>query len=254
MPIKQFAPVSKQRIPPISYLPFGGASREGAERTFAANIRTLLRADVHVLPLGRARAGIYLLVKHAVRGSRRKVIMSPYTITDVVKMVTLGGGEPVFVDFLPGSTACDVAHLQSLAGADTACVIITHYHVSEPRLAAIAAICREHGAALFDDCALAFGGAADGRAIGTATDASVFSFSSFKTLNFFWGGAIVTGNADTARELRELMRDWVPLGGADYIKPAKVCLRYDLAARPWPFRYLTFPLLRRRASASGAVA
>ena len=77
-------------------------------------------------------------------------------------------------------------------------MIVTHYHVNERRLPEIAELCRGHGAYLFDDCALSFGGSIGGRPIGTLTDASVFSFSSFKLLNYFWGGLITTRDPSIA--------------------------------------------------------
>lgn len=254
MPVTQLGAVSKQRIPPISYLPFGRPDRREAERRFEAEMRAVLASDVDVIPLGRARAGIYLLVEQAVRDGRRKVLMSPYTIADLANMVRLAGGEPVFYDFLPDSTACDLDNLQSLLDAETACVIVTHYHVNEPNMDAIAELCAARGVALFDDCALAFGGSSGGRPIGTIADAGVFSFSSFKTINYFWGGAIVTRQPELAARLRERMSTWAPLTPRDYAKPAKGCARYDFASRPLPFRLVTFPMLRRRAQASGVYA
>lgn len=171
---------------PIAYAKvlFGGGPRD--ERRFREIILRRLGADVSIMPLGRARSGLYLLTKYAVeRGKRRNVVMSPYTIPDVVIMVVLAGGEPVFYDFEPNSTFCDLNHLYSLIDDRTACVIVTHYHVNEACLSGISELCGRQGALLFDDCAIAFGGAVDGRLIGTLTDASVFSFSSFKRLNFF---------------------------------------------------------------------
>ena len=181
--------VAKQRIMPISYRRALGGGRIEDEAIFLAKTRMRLGADSHAIAIGRARTGIYLLAKLATRGERKRVLMSPFTISDLVTMVMLAGAEPVFYDFEPSSTACSLASLESLIDDKTACVIVTHYHVNEPRLGQIEALCRAHGAYLFDDCALSFGGDIEGRSIGTLTDASVFSFSSFKLLNYFWGGA-----------------------------------------------------------------
>jgi dTDP-4-amino-4,6-dideoxygalactose transaminase len=93
----------------------------------------------------------------AVRSGRRRVLLSPYTIPDVVTMVILGG-EPVFFDFEPNSTSCEINLFDSLINDHTACAMITHYHVNEPRLAEITGLCRARGVFLFDDCAISFGG------------------------------------------------------------------------------------------------
>ncbi|HVZ51722.1 MAG TPA: DegT/DnrJ/EryC1/StrS family aminotransferase [Pseudolabrys sp.] len=249
--LNRFRAVAKQRIAPISYLRLLTGGCEEDEARFRAAMRARFGADTHIVPFGRARSGIYLLVKFAVWGGRRKVLLSPYTIPDVVTMVLLAGGEPVFFDFEPASTACDIAGLERLIDGDTACVMVTHHHVNEPRLTDIQDLCRARGVYLFDDCAIAFGGSIGGHPLGTLTDASVFSMSSFKTLNFFWGGMVATRNEAVAQFLQREMAPWPRLAIADYWKPAKACLQYDLASSPPLFDRVVFPLLARRAQKSG---
>lgn len=243
--------VAKQRIMPLSYwrVIAGGAAKD--EKQFSAKISERLGAETRAFPVGRARVGIYLLVMLAIRDGRRKVLMSPFTIPDVVTMVILAGGEPVFYDFLPNSTACDVNGLATQIDNQTACVIITHYHVNEPHLRALGDLCRAHGALLFDDCAISFGGAIDSQPMGTLTDASVFSFSSFKLLNYFWGGLITTRNTQLAERIHDAMSEWPRLRRQDYLRPARGCLKYDLASRPFLFNSLAFPLIRHRLRKHG---
>lgn len=244
--------VAKQRIMPMVYRRVfgGGAARD--EQRFLEGIAQRLGRETAAIPIGRARAGIYLLAKHAVRGERRRVLMSPFTIPDVVTMVALAGAEPVFYDFEPSSTACSLASLGSLIDSRTACVLITHYHVNEPRLPQIADLCRRHGAYLFDDCAISFGGSIDGRPIGTLTDASVFSFSSFKLLNYVWGGLITTRDPDIARAITGTVESWPRLAARDYFAAARACLKYDVASSPLLFRSVVFPLIRGKVRRSPA--
>lgn len=243
--------VAKQRIAPISYLRLLRAGSPEDETQFCEAIRARLGPGTQVFSAGRARAGIYLLTRFAVEKGRTRVLLSPYTIPDVVTMVVLAGGEPVFFDFEPDSTASDVGHIESLIDERTACVMVTHHHINEPRLADIARICRAHGAYLFDDCAIAFGGTIGGRPLGTLVDASVFSFSSFKFLNFFWGGMVTTGDPEIAQFIADAMRDWPRLSATDYLQPAKACLIYDLASQPFLFGSVVSPLVRRRIRRSG---
>jgi len=243
--------VAKQRIAPVSYLRLlrGGTPQD--EATFRQSMSDRFGKQTKVFPLGRARSGIYLLVRHAVRPGRNRVLLSPFTIPDVVTMVMLAGGEPVFFDFEPNSTACDVGPFQSLIEKQTSCAIVTHYHVNEPRLAEIYRICREHGVYLFDDCAISFGGSIEGAPLGVLSDGSVFSFSSFKLFNYFWGGMITTQNEEIGRFIEEEMKKWPRLSARDYFAPAKACLRYDLASNPLLFETIVFPLIQRRARKGG---
>src|SRR5262249_49856317 len=148
------------------------------------------------------------------------------------------------------ATAASLDSLRRLVDERTAAVFVTHYHVNEPRLPEIAAICRAQGAYLFDDCAISFGGEIEGRPIGTLTDASVFSFSSFKLLNYFWGGLITTADPRLAQSLEEIVSVWQRLVPQQYRGAAKACLRYDLASSPLLFKTLVFPLSRARVHKS----
>jgi len=244
--------VAKQRIMPMAYRRVFGGGEARDEQRFLEGIAQRLGRDTAAIPVGRARAGIYLLARHAVRGERRRVLMSPFTIPDVVNMVALVGAEPVFYDFEPSSTACSLASLGSLIDNRTACVLITHYHVNEPRLPQIAELCRGHGAYLFDDCALSFGGSIDGRPIGTLTDASVFSLSAFKLLNYVWGGLITTRDPDIAHAIFGTVETWPRLAARDYLAPASACLKYDVASSPLLFRSIVFPLIRSKVQRSPA--
>src|SRR4051812_2612071 len=51
----------------------------------------------HGVPMPMARTGIYLALKCLIRPGQ-KVILSPYTIAEVVNMVICAGGVPVFAD------------------------------------------------------------------------------------------------------------------------------------------------------------
>ena len=221
-----------------------GAARD--EAVFQARIIERLGVQTRAFPIGRARSGIYLLAKLAMLSGRSKVLMSPYTIPDVVTMVMLAGATPVFYDFYPDSTSCNIEGLAEEIDGDTACVFITHYHVNEPGIDKIAEICRSRGVYLFDDCALSFGGMIDGKPMGSVTDASVFSFSSFKLLNFFWGGMITTRDPELGALIEDTIAQWPRLRSNDYLSPARAIFKYDVASRPPFFSSLVFPMLRRR--------
>jgi dTDP-4-amino-4,6-dideoxygalactose transaminase len=208
-----------------------------SDQHFCAAISTLL-GGTHVTPIGRARAGIYLLVKNAIDSQRRRVIMSSYTILDVVNMVKLAGGEPVFVDFLPNSTNVDLKHLESLIDARTACVMLTHYHVSQDRLSDVAQTCRSCGIKFFDDCAICFGATIGGARVGTLTDASIFSFSGFKILNYLWGGIVAVRDDDIFAAISAEVSRWNRLKLTQYGKQALKILQYAAATSS-----ILFPLI-----------
>jgi perosamine synthetase len=221
-----------------------------SDEHFCAAISTLLDGT-HVIPIGRARAGIYLLVKNAIDSQRRRVILSSYTILDVVNMVKLAGGEPVFVDFLPNSTNVDLKHLESLIDARTACVMLTHYHVSQDKLSDVAQTCRSRGIKLFDDCAICLGATIGGARVGTLTEGSIFSFSGFKILNYLWGGIVAVRDDHSFAAINAEVSRWDRLKLTQYGKQALKILPYAAGTSS-----ILFPLifqLRRAFLSSGKI-
>src|SRR5262245_5930188 len=94
----------KQIINPLRYLGVSSVDTKVTESAFEDRLASFLGGELYLRLIGRARAGIYLTTKLAIREGKRKVILSPYTIPDVVNMVNFAGGDPVFVDCLPYST------------------------------------------------------------------------------------------------------------------------------------------------------
>jgi perosamine synthetase len=84
------------------------------------------------------------------------------------------------------------------------------------------------------------------------TDASVFSFSTFKLLNYVWGGLITTRDPDIAHATTETVEAWPRLAAHDFLAPALSCLRYDVASRPLLFKSVVLSLIRRKVQRSAA--
>ncbi|CAD7032211.1 DegT/DnrJ/EryC1/StrS aminotransferase family protein [Pseudorhizobium endolithicum] len=242
--------VPKQIIYPIRYIrPFFDANPSHEDR-FREEFRSFLDDDVHVTALGRARAGLYLLAKMARRGDCNHVVMLPYTIPDVVNMIRFAGCQPVFVDTLPSSTNIDIDHLVTLLDNPVCCVLLTHYHVNQDRLEDVRDLCRRRDILLFDDCAIALGGEQGGAPLGTCADASVFSMSGFKTLNYIWGGAVTTTNPELGEVLNDEVSSFPRLRAEHYRRHMLAVVKYDVATRDPLFSRVIMPLFQRKVRES----
>ena len=67
----------------------------------------------------QARVGIYLAIKGLIQLGQ-KVIVSPYTIADVINMVICAGGVPVFADIDRRTTNVAAAEIEKLIDDQTA--------------------------------------------------------------------------------------------------------------------------------------
>lgn len=241
----------KQIIYPMRYLRPLLEKGNGAEELFTARLSDFLGGGVHIIPLGRARAGIHLAAKFARlrTGGSNRVAMLPHTIPDVINMVRFAGCEPVFIDTLENSTNIDIDHLGEILDESVCCVLITHYHVNQARLDDIRELCRQRNVLLFDDCAIALEGDYAGLRMGSTTDASIFSMSGFKSLNYVWGGALATRREDMAAFMREELARYPVLTPKQYKEHMLAVLKYDIATRPVVFPLITSPTIKRKMRA-----
>lgn len=116
------------------------------------------------------------------------------------------GATPVYVDVDDDTLNLAPAALASvLSAGNVHAVIVTHLYGQLADVAAIAALCRDAGVPLVEDCAQAHGARRDGRSAGAWGRIGAYSFYPTKNLGALGdGGALVTDDAALAERLRQL--------------------------------------------------
>ena len=198
----------------------------------------------HAICMPQARVGIYLVIRALTR-TKKKVVLSPYTIHDVINMVICAGAEPVFADIERETCNIDPRCIAELVDRDTAAVMVTHLHGLMCDMPAIAATCRAKGVALIEDASQSFGARIGDRRAGTFGDAGIYSFGMAKNVNSLYGGLVATDRADLAETLVQELRSCPYTDSSVLLRRAVFCLTGDLltwppifrAATYWAFRY-----------------
>ncbi|WP_312513439.1 DegT/DnrJ/EryC1/StrS family aminotransferase [Massilia sp.] len=126
-------------------------------------------------------------------------------------------------------TAPDLEHARTLLDATVKALVVVHYYGFVQDLAPARAFCDAHGLALIEDCAHAFFGQRDGRAIGASGDYAVGS--SMKFFPIYEGGCLAS---------QRHALDGVVLRGAGAGFEGKAML----ATLETSFRHGRLPLLR----------
>ncbi len=192
--------------------------------------------------VSQCRVGIYLAVKALIKPGQ-EVIMSPYTIADVINMVIFAGGRPVFADL--DRTTCNISatEVEQLITANTGAVLITHLHGVAAEAHRIKEICDRSNLPLIEDCAQSFGVEEQGKPVGTIGDVGIFSLEMHKNLPTWRGGVAVTEREDVMEtiqaELPTFTTDPLPLVTAK----VKSGLKHDLVTSPVFFPFI-YPILR----------
>ncbi len=220
----------------------GRARRGGSTRDLETAIAKA--NDVaHALCIAKARVGIFVAIRALIERGQ-KVVLSPYTISDVINMVICAGGVPVFSDLEPDTCNVDAADVERLIDRDTGAVMITHLHGLACDVERISAFCAERGVPLVEDAAQAFGARVGGRRVGTFGDAGIYSFGMYKNLNGFFGGMVVTPRADLAEKLRAETDAFPSQELGYYLTKVASGAASDLATWPPIFKSLTYRVFR----------
>ena len=198
----------------------------------------------HAICMPQGRFGLYLILKHLLTPERPDVVMSPYTIHDVVNMVVCAGGRPVFADISPETCNVDADDVAGLIGARTGAVLITHLHGLAADVERIAELCRRAGVPMLEDAAQAFGARVGGRMLGSFGHAAIYSFGRAKNINAFFGGMVVTSDPALATAIRHELAGLPEEAPAKLAKRIVHCAIGDLMTVPPVFSPLTFRLFR----------
>ena len=193
-----------------------------------------------------ARVGIYLVLKHLIRKGQ-KVILSPYTIADVVNMVLCAGAVPVFADVEPGGScnidAREVARLLACE-SDVGAVLATHFYGGICDVAGIRKACDAHGVPFIEDAAQAFGARVAEGPAGSLGRAGVFSFGLLKNVTSFIGGAVLTRDAALEARIREELRHFPVFSPRRLVNKMARGAAFDVATFPLVFETGVYWLFR----------
>jgi len=127
----------------------------------------------------------------------------PTTVNPILQF----GAVPVFVDVELGTYNVDVERLAAAITPRTRAIMLAHTLGNPFNLAAVTALCREHGLWLIEDCCDALGSTYDGRMVGTFGDIGTLSFYPAHHITMGEGGAVFTNDPDLIR-IAESFRDW----------------------------------------------
>jgi perosamine synthetase len=232
-----------------SYLGFAGHVLWGQFQDHRQDIEKFEKAlcqrfgAEHAVCVYQCRVGIYLAVKALIKKGQ-EVILSPYTISDVINMVIFAGGRPVFADVDRETCNISAAEVERLITPNTGAVLVTHLHGCAADVHRIKEICDRFGVSMIEDCAQSFGVYEQGKSVGTIGDVGIFSFEMHKNIPTWLGGAVVTDRVDVIEKLQAELQTFTnsPLPGIT--RKVTKGFMHDCACSPVLFQLLTYPVLR----------
>ena len=161
----------------------------------------------------KARIGLFHILSFLFKNNKtkNKIILSSFTVFDMINMILLSGFEPIFIDHYKNSSQINIDQLKEKINEfndEVGAVLLTHYNVNNSELSEISNICKQNKIILIEDCAISIGSKFDNDYVGKFGDYSIFSFGFYKFINVLSGGMIFSKNKDFYNFVIEKEKNW----------------------------------------------
>lgn len=156
----------------------------------------------HAVGVNSGTDGIFLSLKAL--GITGEVITPPFSFYATTAAIVHAGAKPVFAD-VGSDFNINPAAIECAITSRTEAIVPVHWAGRPCNMEAIQAIADDHGLAVVEDAAQAFGARWQMRSCGAWGDAGAFSLHPLKTLNVWGdGGVITTRDSAFADKLRRM--------------------------------------------------
>ncbi|MGB7340547.1 MAG: DegT/DnrJ/EryC1/StrS family aminotransferase [Phototrophicaceae bacterium] len=171
------------------------------EEKFADYVESPLAVSVN-----SATAGLHLALRVAeVEGS--EVISTPMTFVSTNHAILYNNATPVFADVRQDTLNIDVNEIERKITKKTKAIMVVDYGGHPAQLDEILALADAHNLVVIEDAAHAAGARYKGRAVGSISPMTTFSFHPVKNLATGDGGMVTTSNEEWAERIKRLR--WV---------------------------------------------
>ena len=169
-----------------------------------AKIETLYGQDYCALATSSCTAAMHLALRNLDVGPGDEVIVPAFTYVSTAIVATYCGAEPVFADVDAKTLTVTAETIEPLITSRTKAIIGMHFAGPPADFSDVRALAAEHGLAMIDDAAHAFGSIRDGERVGKGADFIAFSFAPTKQIASSNGGVLLFKDAEQRAKINQL--------------------------------------------------
>lgn len=156
-----------------------------------------LVSGANSVAVGSGTDALHLAYLLAGIGPGDEVLTPIFTCTATNIPLLYCGARPVFVDVEPNTLNFNVDDARSRVTDKTKAIVVVHYGGLPCNMTEVQALADELGIPVIEDAAHALGAEYKGRAVGSISDYTMFSFQAIKHLTTGDGGMLTIKNPDT---------------------------------------------------------
>ena len=213
------------------------------EKIFKQKLKDFLFTD-NLLLTSQGRVAAYNIFKVIICDNKKEILISPYTLTEVINAILYAGGTPIYVEIdlktgLPLEEDLDKKINEKSAG-----LVITHLFSNKED---ILTFNRKYQKKLniVEDVAINFGAKIDQKKfLGTIFDFGFYSFGVMKNLCTFHGGAIFSKDKDKLCKIEENLKNNVDYPIMASLKLFFFCILIDIMYSRYIYNFFTHHILK----------
>lgn len=170
---------------------------------FEEELRAYLQTPHEVICVNTGTAALHLALSAMDIGPGDEVLVPSITYVASFQAISATGARPVACDVNYQNVFIDLEDAGKRLSALTRAIMPVHYASDSRNMTAVYDFAAVHGLRVIEDAAHGFGCMRDGKKIGCEGDVLCFSFDGIKNITSGEGGAVVTGDAELARRIRD---------------------------------------------------
>ena len=187
---------------------------------------------------------LFHIISHVIK-KKKRVLLSSFTIFDLINIVKSAGGEPVFIDQKKNSFELDEYLVKKECDKnDVGAIILTHYSLNSNNLEIIRKICKDKNIALIQDLAISPFSRFKQKSLIEYSDYSFFSFGTFKFVSIFFGGALISKKNDIRETIKKKELNWAYYSFKDYYFQFIKSILIKILTSNFIFKLFTFPIFK----------
>jgi dTDP-4-amino-4,6-dideoxygalactose transaminase len=213
------------------------------EKNFKQKLKDFLFTE-NLLLTSQGRVAAYNIFKVIISDKKKEILISPYTLTEVVNAIVYADGKPVYVEIdiktgLPLEKDLDKKINENSAG-----LVLTHLYSNKENILSFNEKYKKR-LCIIEDVAINFGAKIDQKKfLGTICDYGFYSFGVMKNLCTFHGGAIISKNKDKFNEIESNLKKNINYPLIPSLKLFFFCMLIDIMYSRFVYNYLTHYILK----------
>lgn len=173
---------------------------------FVKKIKKLFKIKNFIL-VSQGRVGLHLILKLIKKKNKKKdtILMSPYTLTEVINCIYFSGYKIKFIDIDIKTGLPEYKKLiKSLKNKKISAVLLTHLFTKKKDFIKIKNLLSKKKVLLINDHAINLGSKFNNNLFGTESDYSFYSFNYQKNLSTINGGMVICKSKDDFNKIEKM--------------------------------------------------